>query len=85
MHQHLINHALNRGERNALRCFAIFSSFEPPSKHLRIGVASLRSLVLKGLAVEGAPGTFGPVFMLTTAGQREWSEIIRKNDAGGRV
>ena len=60
---------LNRGERNALRIFLNFASFEAPSKHPRIGLVSLRSLVLRGLAEEGPPGIFGPVFKLTEKGR----------------
>jgi hypothetical protein len=60
---------LNRGERNALKCFANFDGFEPPSKHGHIGLPSLRSLVEKGFAEEGQASIFGPVFKLTDVGR----------------
>jgi hypothetical protein len=52
-----------------MRRFSAFASFEAPSKHPRIGLPSLRSLVMRGFAVEGEPGIFGPVFKLTDRGR----------------
>ena len=62
--------ALHRGERTGLRVFASYAQFEPVSKHRRIGLGSMRSLVSKGLAVEGPQGIFGPTFKLTPTGHR---------------
>lgn len=66
---------LTLGERNALRRFCRSKrGFEAPSRWGRIGVASLRSLVEKGLAIEGPRGVFGPTFGLTEAG---WTMLDR--------
>jgi len=69
------------GERNALRKFCRTGrAFDAPSRWRRIGVASVRSLVAKGLAVEGPMSVFGPTFKLTEAGCEivEWLENPRR-------
>jgi len=64
------------GERNALRKFCRTGhGFEAPSRWGRIGVASVRSLVGKGLAVEGPASVYGPTFKLTEAGRRMLERI----------
>ena len=68
--------ALHRGERNALRCFSVFETFEAASKHRHGSVPSLRSLVIKGLATEGEHGVFGPVFRLTDEGRQVSRALI---------
>jgi hypothetical protein len=61
--------ALHQGERNALRQFARFSDFQPVSKQMRVGCASMHSLVSKGFALEGPRGIYGLTFKLTAAGK----------------
>jgi hypothetical protein len=69
---------LNRGERNALGMFRRHSAeFVAVSRWPRIGLPSLRSLVSKGLAVEGPSGTYGPTFRLTGLG-REVADQLRR-------
>ena len=64
------------GERNALRKFCLTGhGFEAPSRWGRIGVASVRALVAKGLAVEGPASVYGPTFKLTEAGRRMLERI----------
>jgi hypothetical protein len=67
--------ALHRGERNALRVLARFDEPEAPSKFHRISVESMRSLVTKGLVLEGPAGIFGPTFKLSAAGRQIAEEL----------
>ena len=76
MNEGPVGKALHRGERNALRCFSAFETFEAASRHPRISVPSLRSLVVLGLAVEGEPGILGPVFKLTEEGRRAARALV---------
>ena len=60
---------LNRGERNALRRFSRGDrGYRAVSKWKGIGLPSMRSLVAKGLLVEGQSGIYGPTFKLTDIG-----------------
>ena len=62
--------SLHRGERSALWKFAGRAGrFEAPSKWSRIGLASLDTLVEKGLLIEGQTGIYGRTFKLSELGE----------------
>jgi hypothetical protein len=75
---------LDRGERNALRAFTAFDEFAATSKLERIGTPSMRSLVRRGLAVEGENGIHGPTFLLTPEGRKLAEELWPRLGIRGR-
>lgn len=67
---------LNRGERNALKRFPLDNrGYQAVSKWKGIGLPSMRSLVEKGLVVEGPSGIYGETFKLTGLGM-EWRDRL---------
>lgn len=70
--------SLHRGERSALRKFSRCAGrFEAPSKWSRTGVASLDTLVVKGLLIEGETGIYGRTFRLSELGE----EVVDRLEA----
>ena len=76
---------LNRGEKNALRRFSRDNrGYQAVSKWKGIGLPSMRSLVEKGLVVEGPSGIYGPTFKLTVLGAA-WRERVTTSEPRGAV
>jgi hypothetical protein len=61
---------LHRGERKALREFALFAGFQPLAKIERVSRSSMATLIRHGLALEGEASMYGPTFKLTPEGRR---------------